>query len=147
MMIVSRRSLNPSVIAVGQLKTSKPKHVRYSDWQVIDSVFLYLGAVVNQVNRTVTDINGALGTEVTSNLNQVDQHTTTIRSSIIVETGSITTSNGVEPIVLSEPRSNITTADNNQQQWQNRKHIMISYNIDTASVVYQKLYDRRKVNI
>jgi hypothetical protein len=64
------------------------------------SFFLYLGAVANQVNWTVTNIIGAVGTEIAPDLNPVNQNTTTTSSSIIVEKDPIITSNDVEPFVL-----------------------------------------------
>ncbi len=87
------------------IKTSEPVADEIGEFVWLESealsFLIYLEAVVNQSKSTVLDILDAVDNTTSSNLNSVDQHTTTIRSSSIIEVNSINTSRVVQPCAVS----------------------------------------------
>ncbi|CAF3372856.1 unnamed protein product [Rotaria sp. Silwood1] len=116
-------------------------------------------STVNKVLETTTD-------ESLPDSSPIDQAVLPITNRNISENNTTTASSTVEPhnapttrmltiqfasksFLLSvayilESQTSTTTEENSQQQSQNQKHIMISYNQATASNVCQKIYDGLK---
>ncbi|CAF1366005.1 unnamed protein product [Adineta steineri] len=103
-------------------------------------------AIINEINRTAIKINGLNENIFLFNPVLVDQVTTIVNNIVHESEPEIVTSGNAEPYTIPqtnepEPQINALTTVNTEQQLPKRKHIMISYNHKSASVMSQKIYD------
>ncbi|CAF3885218.1 unnamed protein product, partial [Adineta steineri] len=118
-----------------------------NEYKTSESVNEETPAIVNQINCTTIKIIGSNGNSVPNSPSSVDQEGNTINLSIFPEDEpEIVTSGNAEPYTVPqtsepEPQVDAPTTVNTQQQLPKRKHIMISYNHKSASVMSKKIYD------
>ncbi|CAF3376666.1 unnamed protein product [Rotaria sp. Silwood1] len=158
----SRRNLLPSNTCSSIEQSSD------SDYKMSISVDDETNALLRQGHSTVNKVLETTTDESLPDSSPIDQAVLPITNRNISENNTTTASSTVEPhnapttrmltiqfasksFLLSvayilESQTSTTTEENSQQQSQNQKHIMISYNQATASNVCQKIYDGLKEN-
>ncbi|CAF1404386.1 unnamed protein product [Adineta steineri] len=118
-----------------------------NEYKTSESVNEETPAIINEINCTTLKIIGSNANFVPDSPSSVAQEVTAIDNSIVRESEpEIVTSGNAEPYSVPqtsepEPQVNAPTTANTQQQLPKRKHIMISYNHKSASVISQKIYD------